>query len=82
MIRIINAKKALELYASENTGMEMTVLVTGDRHIPANNCYYTIAHGNVTTSHEPRPDAQVMTVQQLSTFIFGSQKPVMCLMLN
>ena len=82
MIRIINARKALELYASENTGMEMTVLVTGDRHIPANNCYYTIAHGNVTTSHEPRPGAQVITIQQLSTFIFGSQQPVMCLMLN
>ena len=82
MIRIINARRALELYASANTEVDMTIQVTGDRHIPANNSYYTIAHGSVATSHEPHPDAQVMTIQQLSSFIFGSQQAVMCLMLN
>ena len=82
MLRIINALKALQLYASLHSDAKMTIRVHGDQHIPMNNAYFVLADGNARQTDEPDSEARVMGIVELAEFIFGDEDARMNLMLN
>ena len=53
MLRVINAKKALRLYAEAHPGVDMVLRVEGDADIPMNNAYYVLKDGKVRQTDEP-----------------------------
>ncbi|MDO4159749.1 MAG: GNAT family N-acetyltransferase [Prevotellaceae bacterium] len=82
MLRIVNAKKALDLYASVNLGKSMVLHITDDTDIPMNNAYYIINKGKVRKTDEPNETAQKLTITQLAELIFANENAEMNLMLN
>ena len=82
MLRIINALKALQLYASLHSDAKMTIRVHGDRHIPMNNAYFVLADGKARQTDEPDCEARVIDIAELAEFIFGDEDARMNLMLN
>jgi uncharacterized protein len=82
MLRVINAKNALEAYAKRNPSADCTIRVQGDHDIPMNNAYYIIKDGTVCQTDEPDTEAIKMNIRQLSEFIFKEEKATMNLMLN
>ena len=82
MLRIINAKKALEMYATMHPDVYMKIHVRADKDIPANNAYYTIDHGGVTRTDRPCGCCPKMTIGELGEMIFKDEKAEMFLMLN
>mgnify|MGYP000382236469 FL=1 len=69
MLRVINAKKALELYAELNPDKDMVLRVEGDGDIPMNNAYYVIKNGKVRQTDEPYADALKLTINGLAKFL-------------
>ena len=82
MLRVTDALRALELYASQHPDARMKLRVTGDEDIPSNNTYYTISAGAVIQSEEPDEAATIITLADLATLIFADLDPTMTLMLN
>ncbi|WP_370799246.1 GNAT family N-acetyltransferase [Xylanibacter rarus] len=82
MLRVINAKKALELYAELNPDKDMVLRVEGDADIPMNNAYYVIKNGKVRQTDEPYADALKLTINGLAEFLFDGIGAEMNLMLN
>lgn len=82
MLRVINAKKALELYAELNPDKDMVLRVEGDGDIPMNNAYYVIKNGKVRQTDEPYADALKLTINGLAEFLFDGVGAEMNLMLN
>lgn len=82
MIRVVNARAALEAYARSHTDVCCSLRVADDMHIPMNNTYYRICNGGVTQTNEPLEDAVVLSVGQLTSFCLGVEQAVMNLMLD
>lgn len=82
MLRVINAKKALELYAELNPDKDMVLRVEGDGDIPMNNAYYVIKNGKVRQTDEPYADALKLTINGLAEFLFDGVGAETNLMLN
>lgn len=82
MIRVINARAALELYAAHHPSTACLLRVTDDRDIPLNNAYYIISEGHVQQTDEPFADAKRLTIGQLADFLFADKQAEMNLMLN
>ena len=82
MLRVINAKKALEMYAELNPDKDMVLRVEGDADIPMNNAYYVIKNGKVRQTDEPYADALKLTINGLAEFLFDGVGAEMNLMLN
>lgn len=82
MVRVVNAEKALQLYAWRHHEVTLNIRVQADRDIPMNNAYYVIANGTCERTEEPQADAKVLFIDQLATFIFDGDSPEMCMMLE
>jgi hypothetical protein len=82
MIRVINAKCALRLYAKFHPNYEATIHVIDDLDIPMNNAYYIIKGGKVKQTDEPDGNAIKMNISQLAEFIFKDEQAEMTMMLN
>ena len=82
MIRVINAEKALALYALQHPQAACSIRIQDDDDIPMNNAYYRLAEGKVTKTDEPDELATKMDIRQLASFIFKDEHAEMNLMLN
>ncbi len=82
MIRVINAKEALRIYAGQHTALKCTIRVYDDNDIPMNNAYYILSNGVVKQTDEPDETAIRMDINELSEFIFKDEHAEMNLMLN
>jgi len=82
MLRVVNARKALQLYAAAHPDADMAIRVTGDADIPMNNAYYIICGGKVRQTDEPDVEARKLTISELAGFIFDGEGAEMNLMLN
>ncbi|KXB85390.1 hypothetical protein HMPREF3034_00242 [Prevotella sp. DNF00663] len=82
MLRIINAKLALQLWTEQHPDAKCSIRVKHDRDIPMNNAYYIIENGQVRKTDEPDSNATVMRMAQLAEFIFADEMAEMELMLN
>lgn len=82
MLRVVNARKALALYAETRPEKNMVIRVSGDADIPMNNAYYIISEGMVRQTDEPDADALKLDISALAEFIFDGENAEMNLMLN
>ena len=82
MLRVVNAVKALRLYAAVHPDVCMTIRVDDDGDIPMNNAYYVINGGRVRQTDEPDSSAVKLTIAGLAGFIFKDEDAEMNLMLN
>lgn len=82
MLRVVDAKKALALYAATHTGVDMVIRIDGDADIPMNNAYYVLKDGKVRQTDEPCRSAMKLTIAGLAGFIFDGEHAEMNLMLN
>ena len=82
MIRIINAEKALQLYANRHPEHAENIRVYNDSDIPMNNIYFEIKQGHVVRTNHPLPDTRSLTIAELADYIFKDDKLEMNLMLN
>lgn len=82
MLRVVNAKKALDLWAARHAEADMVVRVRADADIAANNAYYIIRCGRVVQTDEPDDRARVMTIGELARFLFDGEGAEMTLMMN
>ncbi len=82
MIRIIQAKKILRLYAAAHPEVEMNIALT-DKQLSANNGYYYLNNGRCMRSRKRLPGAhEELSIAQLAEKIFGSEQAYMSLMVN
>ncbi|WP_321479011.1 GNAT family N-acetyltransferase [uncultured Bacteroides sp.] len=82
MIRIIDAKKVLQLFAAAFPSKEMSLELT-DNNISSNNGYYYITNGKCMKSNERLfRTHRKYTVETLAEEIFPPLHPYMSLMLN
>ena len=81
MIRVVNATKALKIYASTHLDVSCIIRVY-DKNIPMNNAYYVIKNGKVRQTDEPSESAIKMSINDLAEFIFRDENVEMNLMLN
>lgn len=82
MLRVINGKKALELFATRHPEYEGNLRVYNDKDIADNNIYFHISQGHVTRTDRPLPEARALTISELAAFVFSGEKPLMTLMMN
>lgn len=82
MIRVINAKKALQIYAQKHKEESFSLRVRDDEQIPMNNAYYIVDNGTAKQTDEPDTNAPIMNIRELAEFIFGKENAEMNLMLN
>ena len=82
MIRVINARKALSVYARLHPTAKMNFRIYNDRHVRMNNQYIQVENGKAQSTDHPLADARVMTINELAAFIFAEESPEMNLMLN
>lgn len=82
MLRVVNVRRALRLYATLNPEVDTVLRVRGDSDIAANNAYYIIRRGKVLQTDEPDPRAKVMSIGELALFLFGKENAIMTLMMN
>lgn len=82
MIRIIQAREVLQLYAAAHPEVEADIELT-DRELPVNNGYYRLSQGSCTYSPRPLSTAyRSLTIARLTQEVFASERPYMSLMLN
>ena len=82
MIRVVNAKEALRMYAKQHPDLKCLIRVYDDEDIPMNNAYYILAGGKVKQTDEPDETAIRMNINELAEFIFKDEHAEMNLMLN
>ncbi len=82
MLRVVNAKSALALYAATHPDKNMVIRVSDDPDIPMNNAYYIIGKGKVRQTDEPDENAMKLSINALAEFLFEGEGAEMCLMLN
>ena len=82
MIRVINAEKALQLYAGRHPDRTENLRVYNDSDIPMNNIYFQIRDGHVTRTNQPLPGTRPLTITELADHIFRDDRLEMNLMLN
>lgn len=82
MIRIIQAKTVLRLYAAAHPEAEMNIALT-DKQLSANNGFYYLNNGRCMRSRKRLPGThEELTMAQLAKKIFGSEQAYMSLMMN
>ena len=81
MVRVINALKALQMYASAHPDLTLTLRVTGDEHISENNSCYAIADGTARRIARCTSIETSLTINQLAEFLFNEAPLEMPLML-
>ena len=81
MVRVINALKALQMYASAHPDLTLTLRVTGDEHISENNSCYAIADGTARRIARCTSIETSLTINQLAEFLFKEAPLEMPLML-
>ncbi len=81
MLRVVNVRRALVLYAGTHTDINMVIRVNDD-DIPMNNAYYIINNGKVKQTDRPDENALKLTIDKLAEFIFKDENAEMFLMLN
>lgn len=82
MIRIINAKEVLQLYASIFPDDEMQVKLS-DKQLSVNNGYYYLYKGKCKYSAERLPGTYIsMNINELTSRVLKPLHPYMSLMLN
>ena len=82
MLRVVNAKRALQLYAEAHPAENIVIRVDGDDDIPMNNAYYRLSEGKVRQTDDPDASAKKLSICELAEFIFNSENAEMNLMLN
>ena len=82
MIRVVNVKRALELYLKHHPGTNTVLRVEDDHDIPMNNAYYILKSGRVKKTDEPDANALRLRIEALADFIFKDEGAEMNLMLN
>ncbi len=82
MLRIVNAEKALQLYASRHPDLKQNLRVCNDSDIPMNNIYFHIEQGHVSHTNRPLSHVRTLTINELADYIFASDPLEMTLMLN
>ncbi|MBR5725297.1 MAG: GNAT family N-acetyltransferase [Muribaculaceae bacterium] len=81
MVRVINALKALQLYAAAHHDLSLTLQVTSDEHIIENNGCYAIEGGSVQQIPRCTSIETSFTINQLAEHIFKDTPLEMPLML-
>ncbi len=82
MIRIIQAKPVLQLYAAAHPEEEMNIDLVDDQ-LSANNGYYYLNKGKCMYSHRRIPGVHKrLTIGELTTKVFPTEQAYMSLMLN
>ena len=81
MVRVINALKALQMYASAHPDLTLTLRVTGDEHISENNSCFAIADGTARRIARCTSIKTSLTINQLAEFLFKEAPLEMPLML-
>jgi len=82
MIRVVNVKRALELYLKHHPETNTVLRVEDDHDIPMNNAYYMLKSGRVKKTDEPDANALRLRIEALAEFIFKDEGAEMNLMLN
>lgn len=82
MLRVVNAKRALDLYAQRFPNERKVIQVYGDEHIHYNNAYYLLRDGEVEQTHRPQPNTFRLSIAELAELIFANTQAQMTLMLN
>ncbi|MCD8211011.1 MAG: GNAT family N-acetyltransferase [Prevotella sp.] len=82
MLRVINATRALEVYAETHPKKTMAIRVSDDKDIPMNNSFYLIKDGKVRQTNSPGEEFLHLTIGELAQLIFQEEDAFMCLMLN
>lgn len=82
MLRIINAEAALKMYARTHKNVSDVIRVMHDRDIPMNNAYFVIANGTAMLTHQPQPNARILSIAELAEYIFKGEDARMTLMLK
>lgn len=82
MLRVINARKALQFYAAQRPNLTLDLRVYNDKDIALNNIYFHIANGECHQTDHPLADARSLTIGELAQFIFHDCHPKMTLMMN
>lgn len=82
MLRVINARKALQFYAAQHPDTTIDIRVYNDKDIAQNNTYFHIANGTCRQTDRPLTDATSLTISELALFLFHDCRPVMTLMMN
>lgn len=82
MIRVVNVKRALELYLQHHPETNTVLRVEDDHDIPMNNAYYILKSGRVKKTDEPDANALRLRIEALAEFIFKDEGAEMNLMLN
>ena len=81
MARIINAEAMLTAYAALHPEANYTWAIT-DEVLQDNNGCYRIAQGECQRLAEPCPDAEQLTIAQLTHRVLTEENPLMSLMMN
>lgn len=81
MVRVINVMEALRLYAAAHPDASLTLHVTGDNHISENNGCYAIGDGTAQRIARCKDIKTILTINQLTEFIFKETPLEMPLML-
>lgn len=81
MVRVINVREALQLYATTHPGASLTLQVSGDHHISENNGCYAIDGGTVQHIARSKDIKTVFSINQLAECIFKDTPLEMPLML-
>lgn len=82
MIRVVNVKRALELYLKHHPETNTVLRVEDDHDIPMNNAYYMLKSGRVKKTDEPDANALRLRIEAVADFIFKDEGAEMNLMLN
>ena len=81
MVRVINVREALRLYASTHPGASFAMRVTGDEHISENNGCYAIKDGTVQRIPRCKSIEISLNINQLAEYLFKESPLEMPLML-
>ncbi len=82
MARIIRAEEILKLYAAAHPEVDLTFELF-DKHLSANNGYYTVKDGTCRKKKEMHPAPPLrLTSGELAARMFATPQPYMNLMLN
>ena len=82
MARVINAEVALRRYAGIHPNERLSIDVVGDDVIKENNGCRIINDGECFRINNRSSDTKVMTIAQLTRFLFSDLHPYMSLMMN
>ncbi len=82
MLRVVNAQRALELYAEAHPDASMAIRINGDTDIPMNNSFYLVENGKARQTDEPDGKFVGLTIGELAEMVFRGENARMCLMMN